>query len=65
MAVCWHENHRNDVEKISVILAFSLKRSDFQAALTLYVIDATFHRLATFIVPLLECTLLHGVDILS
>jgi len=63
MAVYQHENQRNNVEKIPAILA-SFQRNGSDLPLNSHLLIETIcHRLAGFIVPMLECTLLHGVDI--
>jgi len=63
MAVGWHKKLRDNVEKIPAIFA-SFQRKGSNPLLNLrLLIDTICHRLAGFIVPMLECTLLHGVDI--
>ena len=63
MAVYQHKNQRRNVEKIPAFLA-SFQRKGSNLLLNLHLlIDAIYHRLAASIVPMFECTLLHGVDI--
>jgi len=63
MAVCWHKNFRDNVEKISAIFP-SFRRKDSNLLLNLHLlIETIYHRLAAPLVCMLECTLLHGVDI--
>ena len=65
MVVSQYENQRNNVEKISHFLKPFLKISPNLPRLAPLMIESIYHRLVAFIVPRLECTLSHGVDILS
>jgi len=64
MAAYGHKNQRNNVEKISHFLKPSLKLSPILPRSAPIMIESIYYRLATFIVPRLECSRLHGVDIL-
>ena len=65
LAVCLHKNQGVNVEKISAISKSFLKRSSILPRFTPLIIAIIFHRLVAFVVRARECTLLHGVDILS
>lgn len=65
LAVYWRKNQRNNVEKTSCFLKPFLKINPNLPRLAPLRIRPIYHRLAAFIVRARECTLLHGVDILS
>lgn len=63
LAVYRYQNRRDNVEKISAI-SKSFQKNGSNLPLNLHLLIETIsHRLTASIVPILEWTLLHGVDI--
>ena len=65
MAAYHHKNQRNNVEEISAISKPFIKIRLNLPRIFVSLMEGIYHRLADFIMSTLECTLSHGVDILS